>query len=70
MNIEGLLWISKNNTGKSRKKEKYIEVYEKVLEKGMATHPGIIAGRIQWTEEPGGLPTVHGVTKSETPLSN
>ena len=24
------------------------------LEKGMATHPNIIAWRISWTEEPGG----------------
>ena len=25
------------------------------LEKGMATHSSILAWRIQWTEEPGGL---------------
>ena len=25
------------------------------LEKGMATHPSILAWRIPWTEEPGGL---------------
>ena len=25
------------------------------LEKGMATHSSILAGRILWTEEPGGL---------------
>ena len=25
------------------------------LEKGMATHSSILAGRIPWTEEPGGL---------------
>ena len=28
---------------------------EDPLEKGMATHPGILAWRIPWTEEPGGL---------------
>ena len=28
---------------------------EDPLEKGMPTHSGILAGRIQWTEEPGGL---------------
>ena len=33
----------------------------------MATHSGILAWRIQWTEEPGGL---HGVAKSQTRLSN
>ena len=25
------------------------------LEKGMATHPSVLAWRIPWTEEPGGL---------------
>ena len=25
------------------------------LEEGMATHAGVLAGRIPWTEEPGGL---------------
>ena len=28
---------------------------ENPLEEGMATHPGILAWRIPWTEEPGGL---------------
>ena len=28
---------------------------EDPLEKGKATHPSILAWRIQWTEEPGGL---------------
>ena len=28
---------------------------EDLLEKGMATHPSILAWRIPWTEEPGGL---------------
>ena len=31
-------------------------------EKGMATHSSIVAWRIPWSEEPGGL-IVHGVTK-------
>ena len=34
------------------------------LEKGMATHSSILAWRIPWTEEPGGM--VLGVTKSWT----
>ena len=38
------------------------------LEKEMATHSSILAWRIPWTEEPGGL--VHGVAKSQTRLSN
>ena len=29
--------------------------WEDLLEKGMATHSGILAWRIPWTEEPGGL---------------
>ena len=33
------------------------------LEKEMATHSTILAWRIPWTEEPGGL---HGITKSWT----
>ena len=32
------------------------------LEKGVATHSSILAWRIPWTEEPGGL-QVHGITK-------
>ena len=36
---------------------------EDPLEKGMATHPSIIAWKIPWTEEPGRLEFV-GVTKS------
>ena len=35
---------------------------EDPLEEEMATRSSILAGRIPWTEEPGGL-TVHGVTK-------
>ena len=36
------------------------------LEKGMATHSSILAWRIPWIEEPGGLHTVHGVAESWT----
>ena len=42
---------------------------EDPLEKGMATHSSIVAGRIPWTEEPVELHTVHEVTKSWMPLS-
>ena len=35
----------------------------------MTTYSSILAWKIPWTEEPGGLHTVHGVTKSQTPLS-
>ena len=36
-------------------------------EKGMATHSSILAWRIPWIEEPGGLQSI-GVTKSQTEL--
>ena len=39
---------------------------ESPLEKGMVTHSSILAWRIPWTEEPGGLHTVHGVAMSWT----
>ena len=40
--------------------------WEDPLEKRMATHSSILAWKIPWTEEPGGLQRsiVHGVTKS------
>ena len=41
--------------------------WEDPLEKGMATHSNILAWRIPWTEEPGGLQSV-GVTKNWIPL--
>ena len=35
------------------------------MEKGMATYSSVLAWRIPWTEQPGGLLGVHGVTKSQ-----
>ena len=32
--------------------------WEDSLEKGMATYSSILAGRIPWTEEPGGLQSI------------
>ena len=40
----------------------------KSLEKEMATHSSILSWKIPWMEEPGGLHTVHGVTKSRAQL--
>ena len=37
---------------------------EDPLEEEMAAHSSILAWTIAWTEEPGGLHTVHKVTKS------
>ena len=42
--------------------------WEDPLEEGMATLSSILAWRIPWTEEPGGL--LHGVTKSWIWLSD
>ena len=51
--------------------------WEDPLERGMAIHSSILAWRIPWAEEPGGapwgtpwIPTVHGVAKSWTRLSD
>ena len=44
--------------------------WEDLLEKEMATHSSILAWKIPWMVEPGRLHTVHGVSKSETRLSN
>ena len=42
--------------------------WEDPLEKGMAIHSNILAWRIPWTEEPGGLQSM--VLQSQTRLSN
>ena len=38
---------------------------EDLLEEGKATHTSILAGTTSWTEKPGGLHTVYGVTESD-----
>ena len=38
---------------------------EDPLEKETATHSSIRAWKIPWTEEPGGLHTIHGVAESD-----
>ena len=40
------------------------------LEKEMATHCSTLAWKIPWTQESGRTPTVHGVSKSRTRLSD
>ena len=42
--------------------------WEDSLAEGVATRSSTLAWRIPWTEEPGGLHTVHGVAKSQTQL--
>ena len=41
---------------------------EDLLEKGLATHSSILAWRIPWTEESGGLQSVGSDTTEERPL--
>ena len=36
---------------------------EDPVEEGIATHSSILAWRIPWTDKPGGLHTVHEVTR-------
>ena len=43
--------------------------WEDPLEKGVATHSSILAWRIPWTEEPGGLQSM-GVAKSQVQLND
>ena len=43
---------------------------EALLEKERANHSSILAWRIPWKEEPGGLHTARRVTKSQTGLNN
>ena len=40
------------------------------MQKEMATHASILAWRIPWTEEPGGLRVARRVAKSQTGLSD
>ena len=42
---------------------------EEPLEEQMATHSSILAWEIPWTEEPGGLQSMDGVTETQTQLS-
>ena len=44
--------------------------WEDPLEEEMATHSSVPAWRIPWTEEPGGVHTVHGAAKSWARLSD
>ena len=39
--------------------------WEDPLEEGMATHSSILAWRIPWTEEPGGLQSMGPVAESD-----
>ena len=63
--------VVKNPPDKQEKQEMWILFLgqEDPLEKEMATHSSILSWKSPRTEKPGGLHTVHGVTKSRTLLS-
>ena len=42
---------------------------EDPLEKGMATHPSILAFRIPWTEEAGGLQSIESQSMDMTEMT-
>ena len=52
-----------------RETQVYFLGREDLLEKEMAIHSSILAWKIPWMEEPGKA-TVHGVSKSQTRLSD
>ena len=48
--------VVKNPSQRRRLRDAYwIPSWEDALEQGMATHSSVLAWRIPWTEEPGGL---------------
>ena len=59
--------VVKNLPAMQKAKETQVQSlgWEDPLEEGMTTHSSILAYRIPWTEEPGGL-QVHRVEKSQT----
>ena len=62
-------WLSDKEPACQCKRQGSITRREDPLKKGMATHSNILAWRIPWTEEPGGLPSM-GVAKNWTRLSD
>ena len=64
MQITGLPWCSDGTEGRRPGFDGWVGKIP--LEKGMATHSDILAWRIPWTEEPGGLQSMHGVAESWT----
>ena len=65
----GAWWAAVHGVAKSRTRLRdfTFTFHFHALEKEMATHSSVLAWRIPWTEEPGGLP-VYGVAQSWTRL--
>ena len=49
------MWLSSKESTCQRRRHSFALGQEDPLEKEMATHSSILAWRITWTEEPGGL---------------
>ena len=66
----GAWWAAVHGVAKSRTRLRdfTFTFHFHALEKEMATHSSVLAWRIPWTEEPGGLP-VYGVAQSWTRLN-
>ena len=61
----GAWWAAVDRVAKSQTRLSDFTFHFHALEKEMATHSSILAWKISWMEEPGGL-TVHRVAKSWT----
>ena len=46
------------NASRHKRRQIWSLAWEDPLEEGMATHSSIVAWRIPWTEEPGGLQSI------------
>ena len=57
---KGASWVTQTVKNLPAMQETWVRSLgqEDALEKGMATHSSILAWRIPWTEEPGGLQTM------------
>ena len=57
-------WLSGRESACNAADMDWVPDREDPLEEQMATYSSILAWEVRWTEEPGGLHTVHWVTKS------
>ena len=64
----GAWWAAVHEVAKSRTRlsDFTLTFHFHASEEEMATHSSVLAWRIPWTEEPGGLPSMGGRTESDT----
>ena len=66
-----MVLVVKNLPANAGDKDRLVQFlgWDNPLEEGMATHSGILAWKIPWTEKPGRLQSIlFYVMKSQTPL--